>query len=239
MNGAQVINLSLGLSANANDVQSAINFATSRGIIVVAAVGNNGSQVAQYPAALSNVLGVGATDNTDIKATFSNYGSDTFVMAPGVNIITAYPGGWAIASGTSFSCAFVSAEAALILAQSKNGVADTIAGSAVNIDGLNPAYAGQLGYGRIDLLAAVTFISQTATTQTPSSRGITGYIVTFQPGTMGKSQREDHAKNAGANVKFNYDIVDRFFGWYGHRRSHRRYGNRSCEHRSRSGSSEL
>jgi subtilisin family serine protease len=207
MNGANVINLSLGLSDNASEVRAAIDFAISRGVIVVASVGNAGSAMAQYPAALPNVLGVGSTDLDDLKATFSNYGSDTFVTAPGVNIVTAYPGGYATVSGTSFSTAFVSAEAALILALRSNGVADAIAGSAVNIDGLNPSYAGQLGYGRINLLAAVTFLAQTATTQTPASRDASRYIVRFVPGT-GKADREAHAKGAGANVKFNFDIVD-------------------------------
>src|SRR5262249_32661882 len=110
-------------------------------------------------------------------------------------------------SGTSFSNAFISAEAALLIAQSVKDIAGTIAGSAVNIDSLNPSYAGQLGYGRIDLLAAVVYIPQTVTTQTPSSRAVTGYIVRLQPGT-GKSQRESNAKGAGANVKFNFDIVE-------------------------------
>ena len=204
-NGAQVINLSLGLSAADNHVRAAIDFATSNGVIVVAAAGNSGSGDPQYPAAYPNVIGVGATDLNDIKATFSNYGSDVFVTAPGVNIITAYPGGWAVVSGTSFSSAFVSAEAALIRVQRPTGIGDVIGGSAVNINSLNPSYAGQLGYGRINLLAAVTYFGATA--QTPASRDFSGYIITFKPGTA-KGKIKNYGTDAGAKVKHNFDIVD-------------------------------
>ena len=68
------------------------------------------------------------------------------VTAPGVNIITAYPGGYAVASGTSFSAAFVSAEAALVASLTPNGVKTAITRSAVNIDNLNLSFTGQLGY---------------------------------------------------------------------------------------------
>jgi subtilisin family serine protease len=156
LNGAQVINLSLGLTTDASEVSSAVDFAIKRGVLVVASAGNGATATPQFPAALPNVIGVGATDLLDRKASFSNYGPSVAVMAPGVNIITAYPGGYAIASGTSFSTAFVSAEAALIRALKANGVTAAIEGSAVKIDNLNPTFAGKLGYGRIDLLGGVS-----------------------------------------------------------------------------------
>jgi subtilisin len=140
-----------------------------------------------------------------LKATFSNYGEFVFVTAPGFNIVTAYPGGYAVASGTSFSTAFVSAEAALIRSLTTNGIADVIAGSSVNIDGLNPSYAGQLGSGRIDLYAAVT--SRFQATQGPGSRQSDRYIVMFRRGHS-KANRAASASRAGASLRFNYDIVD-------------------------------
>jgi thermitase len=155
-NGAHVINLSLGFSSDAAEVRAAINFATSRGVVVVASAGNAASAALQYPAALPNVIGVAATDLLDRKATFSNYGQSVVVDAPGVDIITAYPGGYAVASGTSFAAAFVSAEAALVRARTATGVGQAIKSSAQNIDGLNPSFAGQLGYGQINLLGAVS-----------------------------------------------------------------------------------
>src|SRR5262249_51894069 len=87
LNGAQVINLSLGFSSDAAEVRAAIGSATSRGVIVVAAVGNENSSQPQYPAALPNVIGVASTDDGDQKAVFSNYGQSVFVSAPGVQLI--------------------------------------------------------------------------------------------------------------------------------------------------------
>src|SRR5947199_8809727 len=176
-NGAHVINLSLGLSDQSKTVEAAIAFAEANNVIVVASAGNSDSAAPQYPAVLPGVLGVAATDLDELKATFSNYGESVFVTAPGFNIITAYPGGSAVASGTSFSTAFVSAEAALIRSLTTNGIQDVIAGSSVNIDALNTSYAGQLGSGRIDLYAAVT--SRFQSTQTPASRQRDRYIVIF------------------------------------------------------------
>jgi thermitase len=134
-------------------VKDAIQFATNHGVDVVASAGNDNGNIQQFPAAFPNVLGIAATDLRDKKASFSNYGHDVFVDAPGVNIISAYPGGYyAIASGTSFSAPFVSAEAALLRAASTKNADSAIAKGAVNIDPLNPGYKNQLGSGRIDML---------------------------------------------------------------------------------------
>src|SRR5437762_4356182 len=113
--GADVINMSFGMTSESNAVKQAIKFAVDHDVTVVASAGNNNWAAPQFPAAFNNVLGVAATDLMDKKASFSNFGKDIFVDAPGVNIISAYPGGYyALASGTSFSAPFVSGEAALI-----------------------------------------------------------------------------------------------------------------------------
>jgi subtilisin family serine protease len=152
-NGANVINMSFGMDAEYKVVKDAIQFATNHGVDVVASAGNDNGNIQQFPAAFPNVLGIAATDLRDKKASFSNYGHDVFVDAPGVNIISAYPGGYyAIASGTSFSAPFVSAEAALLRAASTKNADNAIAKGAVNIDPLNPGYKNQLGSGRIDML---------------------------------------------------------------------------------------
>jgi subtilisin family serine protease len=128
-------------------------------VTVVASAGNNNSAEPQFPASVKNVLGVAATDLTDKKASFSNFGKDIFVDAPGVNIISAYPGGYyALASGTSFSAPFVSGEAALIRSarSAKNDDAENaVAKGAVNIDSKNPGFAHELGSGRIDMVRAL------------------------------------------------------------------------------------
>ena len=99
--GAKVINLSLGATGPTypftlcNAVELAIN---SYGAAVVAAAGNGnppGTPVAtpSYPAACPGAIGVAATDESDLPASFSNYGSpDVFVSAPGVDVLSTWPG---------------------------------------------------------------------------------------------------------------------------------------------------
>ena len=158
-NGADVINMSFGMTSEMKVVKQAVAFAASRGVTVVASAGNSNTDVPQYPAAFNDVIGVAATDLTDRKAGFSNYGRAVYVDAPGVNMISAYPGGYyALASGTSFSAPLVAAEAALLksAARFRNANADkAIARGAVNIDSRNPDYVRQLGFGRIDMVRAL------------------------------------------------------------------------------------
>ena len=159
-NGADVINMSFGLTSPSPAVKEAIAFAAERGVTVVASAGNNDSKAPQYPAAYKDVLGATATDLQDKKASFSNYGEAIFVTAPGVNIVSAYPGGYyALASGTSFSAALVSGEAALLRSARWNGTSRAIAKGAVNIDSKNPKYSGQLGSGRIDIMRSLQIVN--------------------------------------------------------------------------------
>ena len=159
-NGADVINMSFGLTSPSPAVKEAIAFAAERGVTVVASAGNNDSKAPQYPAAYKDVLGAAATDLQDKKASFSNYGEAIFVTAPGVNIVSAYPGGYyALASGTSFSAALVSGEAALLRSAGWNGTSRAIAKGAVNIDSKNPKYSGQLGSGRIDIMRSLQIVN--------------------------------------------------------------------------------
>jgi subtilisin family serine protease len=154
--GAQVINMSFGVSSSSKSLQGAIQFAQQNGVVLVASAGNNNTSVPQYPAAYAGVMTAAATTDLDQKAAFSNYGSYIFVDAPGVDIISAYPGGYySIVSGTSFSAPTVAGTAALVRSINWNGAANAIAGGAINISSQNPNYVNQLGYGRIDVLHAV------------------------------------------------------------------------------------
>ena len=154
--GAQIINMSYGTLNDSPTLQSAIKFALNKNVVVVASAGNKNTSVPQYPAAYNGVITVAATDLLDRKAPFSNYGGHVDVDAPGVNIFSAYPGGYySVVSGTSFSAPAVAGTAALIRSLHATGVPGYIAGAAINIDSKNPNYAGQLGNGRIDVLRAV------------------------------------------------------------------------------------
>src|SRR5215475_3615753 len=155
--GAQVINMSYGTLNDSPTLRTAIKFALNKNVVVVASAGNKNTSVPQYPAAYNGVITVAATDLLDRKAPFSNYGRYVYVDAPGVNIFSAYPSGYySVVSGTSFSAPAVAGTAALIRSLHATGVPGYIAGAAIYIDSKNPNYAGQLGYGRIDVLRAVT-----------------------------------------------------------------------------------
>jgi subtilisin family serine protease len=153
--GAQVINMSFGNAADSAVLRSAVAYAVSRGVTVVASAGNGHSLALQYPAAYPGVLNTAATNLSDVKAAFSNYGSTVDIDAPGVNIISAFPGNlYGLVNGTSFSAPIIAGTAALI--RSLGADAPTNIGAAgVNIDLLNPLFAGQLGHGRIDVRTAV------------------------------------------------------------------------------------
>src|SRR5216684_545905 len=153
--GAKVINMSFSTEQRSAEMERAINYAVRRGVVCVSSAGNNGARLRVYPAAFDNVLGVGSTSNLDARSTFSNFGDDVQLAAPGEGIITTYPGGhYAAAWGTSFSTAFVSGGAALLLQMNmrtnQEAAADALEGNAKQL----PDRLG-LGEGRIDLYRAL------------------------------------------------------------------------------------
>ena len=125
-NGAKVINMSLGVRAS-RTLETAVNNAWSKGVVLVAAAGNGSNQTKIYPGAYPNVIAVAATDNADAKASFSTYGASWVdVAAPGVNIYSTFPNhtfvlgtqnnrsfGYDVGNGTSMSSPIVAATAAL------------------------------------------------------------------------------------------------------------------------------
>lgn len=118
-NGAKIINMSLGFSAPSapKSLQDAVDYAYGKGIVVVAAAGNDNVGTPRYPAALNHVIAVAATDSNDKKASFSNYGNHIDVAAPGVNILsTLKDGQYGMMNGTSMAAPNVSGVVALIMA---------------------------------------------------------------------------------------------------------------------------
>ena len=123
-NGADIINMSVVLTSPSTAVEDAVNYAWGKGCLLVAASGNNAGLKPMYPAAYENVISVGATDQNDQLARWSNRGEWVTVSAPGVDIYsTAQDDKYVQKSGTSFATALVSGEAALLYAvvTDKNG----------------------------------------------------------------------------------------------------------------------
>ena len=117
--GAQVINVSVQTSQNTAALSRAVRFALSRGAVIVTAGGNDGPGTGTgpfYPASYPGVLSVGAVGSDGSLAPFSDLGSNVAVTAPGVNVTSAWPGGFRDddLNGTSFAAPFVSGVAALV-----------------------------------------------------------------------------------------------------------------------------
>ena len=116
-NGAKVINLSLGGPLWMPSLQEAIKYAESKGVVVVAASGNNGKNKVSYPARFEESLSVGSSKDGK-RSKFSNGGDRLDVSAPGEKILSAVPGGqYGAKSGTSMSSPYVAGAAALVVAQ--------------------------------------------------------------------------------------------------------------------------
>ncbi len=163
--GADVISMSFGAAADGVVTQLVISQAYSNGIVLVGAAGNNNTDSTYYPGAHTNVIAVGATDQNDVKAGFSNYGTWVDLMAPGVSIYSTLPENgntYGERSGTSMATPLVASLAGLIKSHSPGltnaQVRDKIVQGCENIDGLNPGFTGQLGAGRINAFHSLSAV---------------------------------------------------------------------------------
>ncbi len=154
--GANVILMSFSNPGYSSALQSAIDYAWSKNVVVVAATGNGGSKVPTYPAGDTHVVGVSATDQNDTLATSSNYGPDTFLAAPGEDIPATMAGGtYATVSGTSAAAAQVAGAAALLMAIDPSLTNGVVIGRLART--ADPAGTSeQTGNGRLNLGRAVS-----------------------------------------------------------------------------------
>ena len=158
---AQVINVSIATNVDYPPLRSAVDFAMAQGSVVVAAGGNDENDTGHgpfYPASYPGVLSVGAVGSDDARASFSDLHSRVAVTAPGVNVSSAVPGGYAqnSLSGTSFATAFVSGVVALVRSRYPHlGEAAVVDRVEATADG--PAGPGT-GNGLVNPLQAVTAI---------------------------------------------------------------------------------
>ncbi|MGD2250738.1 MAG: S8 family peptidase [Candidatus Methanofastidiosia archaeon] len=158
-NGMEVISMSWGSYDDDQALHDTIDAAWNAGAVLVAAAGNEGYENPDlYPAGYSSVMAISATDSSDNVTSWSNYGSEIEVAAPGASIYsTCKNGGYDTMSGTSMACPHVSGVAALILAvtnYSNSQVRNEIQSTAEDLgaSGWDPYY----GYGLVDAEAAVT-----------------------------------------------------------------------------------
>jgi thermitase len=110
-NGADVINMSLGIKHTGGGLphEDVIRYALSKNVVVVAASGNDGTSERYYPGALPGVIAVGAVDSNGAVTSFTSFGANITVVAPGLNIYSSFAHQtYAVASGTSQASPFVS-----------------------------------------------------------------------------------------------------------------------------------
>ncbi len=163
--GAHVVNLSLEISTDAALVRAAVEYAGARDVVVVAGAGNTGSGSVAFPADLGEALSVGATDADGVLAGFSSYGKRLGLVAPGVDLVGAYPlsatpAGTARWSGTSFAAPLVAGTVALVRSRypalSAGAAEDRVTRSAASVVAVNdPLLRDQFGAGLVRPAAAL------------------------------------------------------------------------------------
>ena len=161
-NGAKVINVSFGDVVSSPLMHDVVRYADAAGVVVAAAAGNENSPSLLYPAAYDETIAVGATTKDDARASFSSWGENLDLVAPGYDILaTAIGGGYARASGTSFAAPHVAGACAIVLglAPGMTPVEVRTLLRAGVVDLGPPGWDAESGAGRLDLptlLAATT-----------------------------------------------------------------------------------
>ncbi len=176
-NGARVINLSLtfppqtpGSSPDMLALQRAISDAQAAGVLIVAAAGNENYNGIDYPAKFAGVLAVGASNQSDQRASFSNYGARLDMLAPGTGIFSTLmgPGNQSyglfegVGSGTSFAAPHVAGAGLLVRSLRPDlGQAEVRELLLRTADDLAPAgFDPQTGWGRLNVQGALAEAAQ-------------------------------------------------------------------------------
>jgi subtilisin family serine protease len=157
-NGAHIISMSLGGYSNSSYLQSACQYAWNAGLYLAASSGNDGYNYVAYPAAYSTVVAVGAINQSHARPSWSNYGADLELCAPGVSVLGCYgTNSYAYADGTSASCPFVTGAAALVKAYRPSYTNEQIRNLLNNTahDWGSAGWDQYYGYGEVDLYAAI------------------------------------------------------------------------------------
>ena len=160
--GASIINCSWGGAGGGNFGQDVINYAAAQGALVVAAAGNDGIDVAQYPSSYDNVFSVASTTATDRASNFTTYNYSVDVSAPGSGIYsTTYNNSYNSYDGTSMASPITAGAAAIVKSYYPNYIGMQVGEKLrVTADDVysksGTRFKDKLGKGRINLYRALT-----------------------------------------------------------------------------------
>lgn len=150
-----VINMSWGIASDSETLRNAINYANEKGVLMVAAVGNKGTDTLYYPAAYDCVIGVGAVDSKLTMCDFSQHNKSVFVVAPGNNILSlgTSNNNYLTMNGTSQAAPMVTALISIMLNVDPNLTIDSVKECLKNsADDLGVVgYDTSYGYGLINI----------------------------------------------------------------------------------------
>ena len=168
--GARIINMSLTSPSSSTPMEEACAYAAQAGVVIVAASGNEGNEAIGFPAALSQCIAVGASSADSRLATFSNYGPEQEVVAPGTSILSCVPGGkYGQADGTSMASPQVAGVAALVLSRNW-GLSAAEVRAILDASAIDMGVAGrdiQYGYGLVNAKRAVDLAATYAASRAP------------------------------------------------------------------------
>ncbi|MEQ4716906.1 S8 family serine peptidase [Nonomuraea sp. B19D2] len=165
--GAKVVSMSIGSYGPLRSEREAVSYALGKGVVLVAAVGNdgmtnyakqNGTSYWSFPAGYPGVIGVAATDKQGKRATFSSDNLSVLVAAPGVGVpVVKRKSGYELSEGTSSAAALVAGVAALIKSRYPDLPPEQVAQALASSARGRPAagYDDQTGYGVVDAAAAL------------------------------------------------------------------------------------
>ena len=161
-NGAEVINMSIGGLYRDFIMENSVNEAFKKNVLCVCASGNSSSELVESPGDAAGAISVIAHDNKGKKASFSNYGYEKDVSAPGVSILSTYIvknpkyGGQMVKtiSGTSMASPLVAGMAALIKSENRDLNARELKNLIYTCSG-SGVFSTNAGFGRVDATNAV------------------------------------------------------------------------------------
>ncbi|MCK4642170.1 peptidase S8 [bacterium] len=241
-NGADVLSMSIGGGTGTTILAEAVDYAYGNGCVVIAATGNEGKSSIDYPSLYTNVIAVGASDYSDGRSSYSNYGEGMDIVAPGGDpvdgpadwnnwIASTYNNGdYAWSSGTSMACPHVAGAAALLVSLGfTNPDQVKLLLTSTAVDSGDPGYDLETGHGRLDVFNALNV----AVLETDPGVKVaycfpnpfSGLVnVVYKPEKSGlvsftvfsefmdKLYSDEREGTAGTNVIFSWDSVDEVNG---------------------------